>query len=45
LVDDNQRALGEIEIEKIRQQLKMIHAKMVARFILPGTPAALRLFS
>lgn len=45
LVDDNQRALGEIEIEKIRQQLKMIHSKMVARFILPGTTAALRLFS
>jgi FtsZ-interacting cell division protein ZipA len=45
LVDDNQRALGDIEIEKIRQQLKMIHAKMVARFILPGTPSALRLFS
>jgi len=45
LVDDNQRALGDIEIEKIRQQLKMIHARMVARFILPGTPSALRLFS
>jgi FtsZ-interacting cell division protein ZipA len=45
LVDDNQRALGEIEIEKIRQQLKMIHSKMVARFILPGTTTALRLFS
>jgi FtsZ-interacting cell division protein ZipA len=45
LVDDNQRALGDIEIEKIRQQLKMIHTRMVARFILPGTPSALRLFS
>jgi FtsZ-interacting cell division protein ZipA len=45
LVDDNQRALGEIEIEKIRQQLKTIHTRMVARFILPGTPSALRLFS
>lgn len=45
LVDDNQRALGDIEIEKIRQQLRMIHAKMVARFILPGTPTAIRLFS
>ena len=45
LVDDNQRALGDIEIEKIRQQLKMIHSRMVARFILPGTPSALRLFS
>lgn len=45
LVDDNQRALGDIEIEKIRQQLRMIHARMVARFILPGTPTAIRLFS
>jgi FtsZ-interacting cell division protein ZipA len=45
LVDDNQRALGEIEIEKIRQQLKTIHTRMVARFILPGTSSALRLFS
>jgi FtsZ-interacting cell division protein ZipA len=45
LVDDNQRALGEIEIEKIRQQLKTIHTRMVARFILPGTSSARRLFS
>ena len=45
LVDDNQRALGEIEVEKIRQQLKTIHTRMVARFILPGTSSALRLFS
>lgn len=45
LVDDNQRALGDAEIEKIRQQLKMIHARMVTRGILPGTPIALRLFS
>lgn len=45
LVDDNQRALGDAEIDKIRQQLKMINARMVARSILPGTPTALRLFS
>lgn len=45
LVDDNQRALGEAHIEKIRQQLKMIHAKMVARGIMPGSPISLRLFS
>lgn len=45
LVDDNQRALGETEIEKIRQQLKGIQSKMVSRFILPGTPTAIRLFS
>lgn len=45
LVDDNQRELGETEIEKIRQQLKAIQSKMVSRFILPGTPTAIRLFS
>lgn len=45
LVDDNQRTLGEAQIEKIRQQLKMIHATMVARGIVPGSPIALRLFS
>lgn len=45
LVDDNQRPIGETQIEKIRQQLKIIHAKMVARGIVPGSPSALRLFS
>lgn len=45
LVDDKQRALGEIQIEKIRQQLKVIHATMVARGIIPGSPIALRLFA
>lgn len=45
LVDDNERALGDIEVEKIHQQLKTIHSRMVARFILPGTSSSLRLFS
>jgi len=45
LVDDNQRPLGETQIEKIRQQLKVIHAKMVTRGIVPGSYSALRLFS
>lgn len=45
LVDDNQRPLGDSQIEKIRQQLKVIHATMVARGIMPGSPGALRLFS
>lgn len=45
LVDDNQRPLGETEIEKIRQQLKAIHARMVTWGIVPGSPSALRLFS
>jgi len=45
LVDDHQRPLGEIQIEKIRQQLKIIHSQMVARGVVPGSPTALRLFS
>ena len=45
LVDDNQRSLGDLQIEKIRQQLKVIHATMVARGIMPGSPASMRLFN
>lgn len=45
LVDDNQRPIGETQIEKIRHQLKVIHAKMVTRGIIPGSLIALRLFS
>lgn len=45
LVDDHQRPLGEVQIEKIRQQLKVIHAQMVARGVVPGSATALRLFS
>ena len=45
LVDDNNRALGDIQIEKIRQQLKVIHATMLVRGIIPGSESALRLFS
>ena len=45
LVDDNHRPLGEPQIEQIRQQLKIIPGKMVARGIPPGSDNALRLFS
>lgn len=45
LVDDNQKPLGDLQIEKIRQQLRVIHATMVARGIMPGSPASMRLFS
>ena len=45
LVDDNQKPLGDLQIEKIKQQLKIIHATMVARGIMPGSPASMRLFS
>ena len=45
LVDDNQKMLGDLQIEKIRQQLKVIHATMVARGIMPGSPSSMRLFN
>lgn len=45
LVDEKQRELGEAQIDKIRQQIKLIHDKMVARGIAPGEAYALRLFS
>lgn len=45
LTDENQHQLGDSEIEKIRQQLKAIYSRMLARGIVPGSAAALRLFS
>ena len=45
LVDDNQRLLGDAEIDKIRQQLKVIYSRMVARGVIPGSATANRLFS
>lgn len=45
LIDDHQHPLDEAQIEKIRQQLKVIYAKMTARGIIPGSAPALRLFS
>ncbi len=45
LVDDNNRPLGDIQIEKIRQQLKVLHATMLVRGIIPGSDSAHRLFS
>lgn len=45
MVDDNQKPLGDLQIEKIRQQLKVIHATMVARAVMPGSTSSLRLFN
>lgn len=45
LVDDNNRPLGDMQIEKIRQQLKVIYATMLVRGIVPGSDSAHRLFS
>ncbi|NOT64930.1 MAG: cell division protein FtsZ [Methylotenera sp.] len=45
LVDDKNKILGDIQIEKIRQQLKVIQATMLVRGIVPGSDSARRLFS
>lgn len=45
LLDDNQQPLDTAAMDKIREQLRIIYAKMVARGIIPGSPTALRLFS
>lgn len=45
IVDDNKKMLGDIQLEKIRQQLKVINATMIAKGIIPGSAHALRLFS
>lgn len=45
LVAENNKVLGDIQIEKVRQQLKVIHATMLTRAIVPGSNSALRLFS
>jgi FtsZ-interacting cell division protein ZipA len=45
LVDDNNRPIGDMQIEKIRQQLKVIYATMLVRGIVPGSDSAHRLFS
>lgn len=45
LIDDNQQPLTIEAMDKIRDQLRIIYAKMVARGIIPGSPSALRLFS
>lgn len=45
LVDDNNKVLGELQIEKIRQQLKVIQATMLVRGIVPGSESAHRLFT
>ena len=45
LVDDNRATLGAASTDKIRQQLRDLHAAMNARGIAPGSARALRLFS
>lgn len=43
-VDDQQREIAEVQLERIRQQLKLIQTQMLTRGIPSGSDAALRLF-
>ncbi len=45
MIDVNRRPIGDVQLDKIRQQLKVINATMIAKGIIPGSPQALRLFS
>lgn len=45
LVAENNKVLNDVQIEKVRQQLQVIHATMLTRGIAPGTDYARRLFS
>lgn len=45
MVDDNRRELTDAGIDKIRQQLVAIYAKMEQRGISPGSPRSKRLFA
>jgi len=45
MVDDNNKLLGDAQIDKIRQHLKAIDVAMRNRCIEPGSDSALRLFS
>jgi len=45
LVDSNNKLLGNIQVEKIRQQIKVLQATMLVRGIIPGSDNAHRLFS
>lgn len=45
IVDDKRKPIGDIQFEKIREQLNIINAQMIAKGIIPGSSHALRLFS
>lgn len=45
LTDTSRRALGDVQLEQIRNQIQAIHSKLQERHITPGGASALRLFS
>ena len=44
LVDEQQREISDMQLERIRQQLKLIQTQMLTQGIPAGSPLALRLF-
>ena len=45
MIDVNRKAIGDAQLDKIRQQLKNISNAMAAQGITPGSSHAKRLFS
>lgn len=45
LIDVNRKAIGDPQLDKIRQQLKNISNAMATQGIIPGSSHAKRLFS
>jgi FtsZ-interacting cell division protein ZipA len=45
LIDVNRKPIGDVQLDKIRQQLKNISNAMAAQGIAPGSSHAKRLFS
>lgn len=45
MVDGNQKPLGNVQIDAIKQQLKVISSKMSARGIAAGSASSMRLFN
>ena len=45
MVDGNKKPLGDVQIDAIKQQLKVISSKMSARGIAAGSASSMRLFN
>jgi len=45
LIDVNRKPIGDVQLDKIRQQLRNISNAMAAQGIIPGSSHAKRLFS
>ncbi len=45
MVDDNRKPLGNVQIDNIKQQLRVLNSQMTVRGIAAGSASSLRLFS